>query len=164
MIDLACLHIRPFERGDRNFILSLIPRFIEQACPPGRAPIQVIAGIERPLLEFMEERPPIDALLIAESRTANQPPQPLGFIYLQAKIDGFSLDRHGHVSDIAITAEAEGSGLGRLLMAEAELWARTKGYRFLTLNAFAGNGAVRQWYEGQGYQPDMVRYFKSLEP
>lgn len=162
MIDLATVQIRPFESGDRDFILSLVPRFIEQACPPGRAPIQVIAGIERPLLDFMEERPPIHALLVAEIPRANQSPQPLGFIYLQVKVDGFSLEHHGHVSDIAVTAEAEGSGLGRLLMAEAELWARTKGYRFLTLNAFASNRAVRDWYEGQGYEPDMVRYFKPI--
>ncbi|NJN29650.1 MAG: GNAT family N-acetyltransferase [Synechococcales cyanobacterium RM1_1_8] len=162
MIDLATVQIRPFETGDRNFILSLIPRFIEKAMPPGRAPIQVIAGIERPLLDFMEERPPIHALLIAEHTTIENKTQRLGFIYLQPQVDGFSRERHGHVSDIAITAEAEGSGLGRLLMAEAELWARTKGYRFLTLNAFAANGAVRRWYEDQGYEPDMVRYFKPL--
>ena len=157
MIDLASIRIRPFETGDRDFILSLVPRFIENAIPPGRSSIQVIAGIERPLCQFMDERPPIDALLVAE-----QEAHPLGFIYLQAKVDGFSLERHGHVADVAVTAAAEGTGLGRLLMAEAEIWAQTKGYRFLTLNAFASNQAVRQWYEGQGYEPEMMRYFKPL--
>lgn len=165
MIDLATVHIRPFESGDRDFILSLVPRFIEKAVPPGRSNPDLMAGIERPLLEFMEERPPIDALLVAEQPSDNRArlkPERLGFIFLQAKVDGFTLERHGNVSDIAVTAAAEGSGLGRLLMAEAELWARTKGYRFLTLNAFASNRTVRDWYEGQGYEPDMVRYFKSL--
>jgi len=165
MIDLARVQIRPFETGDRNFILSLIPRFIEKAAPPGRHKLDLIAGIERPLLEFMAERPPIHALLIAQRSSENlarPEPERLGFIFLQAKVDGFTLERHGHVADIAVTAAAEGSGLGRLLMAEAELWAKTKGYRFLTLNAFASNGAVRDWYERQGYEPEMVRYFKPL--
>ena len=165
MLDLNQILIRPFETGDRNFILSLVPRFIEKAAPPGRNGLDLIAGIERPLLEFMESRPPIDALLVAEQPSDNRArpePERLGFIFLQAKVDGFTLERHGNVSDIAVTAAAEGSGLGRLLMAEAELWARTKGYRFLTLNAFASNRSVRDWYEEQGYEPDMVRYFKPL--
>lgn len=166
MLDLNQIVIRPFETRDRDFILSLVPRFIEKAAPPGRNHLDLIAGIERPLLEFMEARPPIDSLLIAEQPSGNlarPEPEQLGFIFLQAKVDGFTLERHGNVSDIAVTQAAESSGLGRLLMAEAELWARTKGYRFLTLNAFASNETVRSWYEGQGYQPDMVRYFKPLD-
>lgn len=159
MIDLAHVRIRPFVPRDRAFVLGLVPRFIEKALPPGRSPIQVIAGIERPLCDFMDEQSPIDALLIAETETG----QSLGFIFLQARVDGFSLERHGHISDIAVAEVAEGIGLGRRLMAEAELWARTKGYRFLTLNAFASNGGVCHWYESQGYEPEMLRYFKPLE-
>ena len=166
MLDLTKIWIRPFETGDRDFILSLVPRFIEKAEPPGRHRLDLIAGIERPLLEFMAERPPIHSLLIAEQPSQNRArpeAERLGFVFLQVKVDGFTLERHGHVADIAVTTAAEGSGLGRLLMAEAELWAKTKGYRFLTLNAFASNQTVRDWYEQQGYEPDMVRYFKPLD-
>ena len=153
------IQIRPFQPSDRTFILSLVPRFIEKITTlPGRAPIQIIASLERPLCDFMTEPDPADALFVAETSNGIR----LGFVFLQTKIDAFTMEPQGHISDIAVTAEAEGQGVGRALMAIAETWARQHHYRLLTLNAFAHNRKVRDWYERQGFKSEMVRYGKLL--
>ena len=153
------IQIRPFHPNDRNFILGLVPRFIEKInALPGRAPIQMIASLERPLCDFMLNPESADAIFVAETPRGIR----LGFIFLQTKTDAFTMERRGHVSDIAVTAEAEGQGVGRALMAIAEDWARAHHYRLLTLNAFAQNTMVRSWYEQQGFKPEMVRYGKLL--
>jgi GNAT superfamily N-acetyltransferase len=100
-----------------------------------------------------------DALvLVAESPAA----EPLGFVHLHSAIDFFTGERHGHVSDIVVKAEAEGRGVGQALMAAAEAWARGLGYRLLSLHVFDGNARARSFYERLGYGPDIVKLIKTL--
>lgn len=44
----------------------------------------------------------------------------------------------------------------------AEAWARTQGYRLLTLNAFAENSLVRSFYNRLRYEEDIIKYKKRL--
>ena len=65
---------------------------------------------------------------------------------------------------IAVTKEAEGRGVGRALMDEAEAWARERGHRGVTLSVFAGNGRAQALYERVGYSVEMHRMIKRLQP
>ncbi len=63
---------------------------------------------------------------------------------------------------MVVAPGGEGRGAGRALMAAAEEWARGRGYRLLTLNAFSRNTRARRLYERLGYGEDMVKYVKEL--
>ena len=101
---------------------------------------------------------PDATVLVAEGHEA----EPLGFVHLHSAIDFFTGERHGHVSDIVVTAEAEGGGVGQALMAAAEAWARSLGYRLLSLHVFEANARARAFYERLGYRPDIVKLIKAL--
>jgi len=66
------------------------------------------------------------------------------------------------VEVLAVETASQGQGVGRLLMDAAEAWARSRGYRRITLNVFAQNERARQIYERLGYEPETVHYLKEL--
>ena len=63
---------------------------------------------------------------------------------------------------IATTAAAEGSGVGRALMAHAEEWTRHRDLPLLTLNVFASNTRARRFYEKAGFDPEFLKYAKPM--
>jgi len=85
----------------------------------------------------------------------------LGCLHVLAATDFFGL-RHAHVSVIATSAVAEGSGVGRALLAHAEEWAQSRGLPLLTLNVFAANTRARQFYERAGMNIEFVKYAKAI--
>jgi GNAT superfamily N-acetyltransferase len=85
----------------------------------------------------------------------------VGCLHLVVTTDFFGL-RHGHVSVLATTAAAEGTGVARELMRHAEEWTRARGLELLTLNMFARNERARRFYERAGFEPEMVKYSKEV--
>jgi ribosomal protein S18 acetylase RimI-like enzyme len=86
----------------------------------------------------------------------------LGFVHLETYVDFFTRERHGHISTLVVSPEAEGHGVGRALLAAAEAWCTGRGYRFLTLNVFNGNTAARRLYDRAGFGIDTIKYLKQL--
>jgi ribosomal protein S18 acetylase RimI-like enzyme len=70
--------------------------------------------------------------------------------------------RHAHMSVIATSTEAEGSGVGRALMVLAEDWARSRQLPLITLNVFAANARARRLYERAGFEVEVLKYAKPL--
>jgi len=52
--------------------------------------------------------------------------------------------------------------VGWLLIERGEEWARSRGYRWLTLSVFAQNVRAREVYERLGYGADIMKYVKEL--
>jgi GNAT superfamily N-acetyltransferase len=96
---------------------------------PWRTAEELVEGEARTLRDFFESPDDGSRLLIAESGDHR-----LGFALLEELRDYFTLERHGHIGILAVTADAEGKGAGGALMRAAESWARDRGYRTLTLN------------------------------
>ena len=71
-------------------------------------------------------------------------------------------NRHAHISVIATTEAAEGTGVGRALLEHAEAWSRDRGYSLLTLNVFVANDRARRFYERAGMAAEMMKYVKPL--
>lgn len=67
-----------------------------------------------------------------------------------------------YVGESAVASEAARRGVGRLLMAAAEEWARSRGLRRLSLRTGAANTAARRFYEALGYEPEEVRLTRVL--
>jgi GNAT superfamily N-acetyltransferase len=159
MADDADIVIRSATPADREFVLGTTPRLASFGPPPWRQAGEIVAGETRTLETFFASPPQGSALLIAEGAGG----QPLGYMYLQSGQDYFTGERHGHVGIIAVALTGEGKGIGHALMLAAERWARSNGYRRLTLNVFEGNARARRVYEHLGYEVETMAYVKFLD-
>jgi GNAT superfamily N-acetyltransferase len=86
----------------------------------------------------------------------------LGYVHMRPGKDGVTDEPCGYVSLLAVTADAEGSGVATRLMAAAEDWARTRGYRFLSLDVFADNRRAIDFYKRGGFEAETLRMVKPL--
>ena len=77
--------------------------------------------------------------------------------------DYYTRDEAGHIADIIVAPEARGRGVGEILLAAAEQWARGRGYLLLTLNVFIENTRARALYERTGFGAETIRYVKALQ-
>jgi GNAT superfamily N-acetyltransferase len=152
------LYIRPATLADEAFIRTVMPRLVEFGPPPWRDAAQLTATDVAVLLEAVRVPGPDHLVAVAERAG-----QPLGLLHLAMHTD-FYQQRHAHLADLAVAAEAEGQGVGRALMQHAEAWAREQGSPWLGLSVFAANTHAREMYERGGFQPDIVRYVKVLRP
>lgn len=153
----APVEVRPATADDRDLVIALARRLADFRLPEGRHAADVVAAEERTLLAaFAAGRHGEDLWIAALDGT------PAGFLFLERHADYFTGEPHGHVSMLAVAQEAEGRGVARALMAQAERWARERGFSALTLNVFHDNSRARSLYERVGYRPDTVRYRKEL--
>jgi GNAT superfamily N-acetyltransferase len=88
-------------------------------------------------------------------------------------IMGFSLDedaayivddvrRHGTVTDLVVSEEWRGRGVGRTLLREAERLTRAAGYKRLLIGALAANERARRIYQAFGFEPYVSILTKEL--
>jgi GNAT superfamily N-acetyltransferase len=152
------MKIRPAVPRDQSFVLEAAQRLASFEPPPWRRAHELVEGERRTLQAFFEAPPAGASLLIAESDDA----EGLGLVYLERMQDYFTLEAHGHVGILVVTAAAAGTGVGSALLRAAEAWAREQGYRKLTLNVFEANRGPRLVYEHLGYAAETLRYVKIL--
>jgi ribosomal protein S18 acetylase RimI-like enzyme len=152
------VRIRSAGVGDRDFIFSLLPRLVEFEIPSCRTPEQMTAGDRRVIERALSTNPAGTVVFIAQDSDGMS----LGFIHLTTGVDYYTEEKHGHISDIVVAPVGEGRGVGRLLMAAGEEWARTQGYRLMTLSVFLQNTRARRLYEKLGFGEDMLKYIKEL--
>jgi GNAT superfamily N-acetyltransferase len=86
----------------------------------------------------------------------------LGYIHLRPGKDGVTEEPCGYISLLATTKDAEGTGIAARLMAAAEEWARSRGYRLLSLDVFADNKRAIDFYERGGFRSETYRMVKPL--
>jgi ribosomal protein S18 acetylase RimI-like enzyme len=149
--------IRSATPADRDFVLSLAARLAAFELPPGRHAADVIAGDRRALARAFDAPSPDQDLFVAEIDGTTA-----GCLLMWTLEDYFSGERHGHISVIAVAADAEGRGVGAALMAYAETWAVERGHCRLTLSVFEGNRRAQRLYERCGFDNEMRRYTKLL--
>ena len=150
--------VRPARPTDRDFIVGLTPRLAAGfPLPSWRTPGEVARTEAATLESALKLMPAGNALLVAESATG----EPAGFAYLERLVDYFGRP-HGHLGILAVAAQAEGQGVGRVLLEAAERWARDQKLEMLSLNVFAANERARRVYERLGYAPETLRYVKIL--
>ncbi len=138
--------IRLAQPGDAAFIVSLTARFAGADAPAWHDPARLAIFFERGIGEIAEavaedRLPPAETILIASVAG-----RPVGFIHLRPETSGLTLEPQGYINALATTAEAEGQGIGRALLAAGEGWARRRGFRMLALETFGGNRHARDFY------------------
>lgn len=151
--------IRAAEAEDDDFILGLCDRFVDFDLPKWRKRNVVIDGIRRDLIKHLEDQPPGSFMFVAEDESNGQR---LGFVHLQTVTDFFTGHLNCHVSDLAITKQADGKGVGRALLQYAESFARDHRCERLTLAVFPGNARARELYQSNGFGEELIRMVKPL--
>ena len=119
--------LRDARAADVEFVVGLVPRFVEHGVAGGHTRDEVIAGTARVLREALHHPQRGDVFLIAEDESG-----PTGFVYAVTHRDFFTGERYAHVSEIA--AARSGAGVGGELMDAVERWSREHGYGMVTLN------------------------------
>lgn len=145
---------------DATFIAEHAHRMLDFKLPSWRTnekDIMVKADINH-LTKALQDDDKNDAMFIAEDKQNNS----LGFVRVNMQEDYFTGEQHAHVNDIVVTAEAEGKGAGKLLLAKADEWAKEKNARWITLNVFDKNFRARKVYEKAGYKIEWIKYLKVL--
>ena len=85
-----------------------------------------------------------------------------GCDYLVTLVDYFNERPHAHLSVLAVTAEAEGKGVGTALIDKSVAWATDRGSDRLTLSALVTNSRARALYERKGFGGEYIRYVLPL--
>ena len=146
--------IRPATAADEHSLLVLASRMANFELPPWRTADEITSADARAMIDALRGGHPDSQVFVAErgGRVA-------GCLHMMVAQD-FFWRRHAHLSVIATSPEAEGTGLGRALMTFAEEWARARALPFITLNVFAANTRARRLYERAGYTVELLKYAK----
>jgi GNAT superfamily N-acetyltransferase len=153
------LSIRPATPDDREFVLNLASRLVDGFdAPSHRTKPELIEGDRRALEAWFDNSSrPGEAMFIAELNDTRA-----GVAYLVTLIDYFNLRPHAHLSVLAVTAEAEGKGVGSALLEKSVAWAKERQSDRLTLSALVTNARARALYERKGFGGEYIRYVLPL--
>ena len=154
---MAELSIRVATMADAPAILALADRLAAFG-PTTRKPAEIADRERAALANALSRSAPGARLLVAE-----QPPHGvIGVVFLETRQDYFTERPHGYVAILAVAGEAEGRGVGRALLKAAEDWGRANGLTKLTLAVFSDNRRAKDFYERQGWRPELETWFKKL--
>ena len=153
--------IRTATPDDIPFIEEHAYRLLDFNLPDWRKPeleIMTKADISHNTAAILENNPDTE-ILIAEDENDNS----VGFLHMTIQTDYYTKEKHAHITDIVVIKSAEGKGIGRFLMEEADAWALRKGVRWITLNVFDNNRHAQLHYEKAGYRKEWIKYLKELK-
>ena len=150
------LTIRRALPGDDGHLIELSARMANFDLPPWRTADEITSADGRAMLEALRGGHPDSEVFIGERGGIVA-----GCLHMVVASDFFGR-RHAHLSVIATSEAAEGTGAGRALMEFADEWARARHLPFITLNVFAANGRARRLYERAGYGVELLKYAKRL--
>jgi ribosomal protein S18 acetylase RimI-like enzyme len=78
--------------------------------------------------------------------------------------DLFRFPRVPEVENLAVDEAYRGRGIGRLLLREAENWARAEGMSEMWISAWDFNAPAAGLYRSEGFRPLSTRFRKPLGP
>ena len=153
---MPSLTIRKATAEDERHILVLSSRMANFDLPPWRTAEEITGADARAMLDAVRGGHPDSEVFMAERDGVVA-----GCLHMIVAADFFGR-HHAHLSVIATSEAAEGTGVGRSLMDYADEWARARRLPFITLNVFAANARARRLYEKAGYSLELLKYAKEL--
>lgn len=150
--------VRLYEPRDRERVLRLAGRLQE-----GVAPWRDASAVRSAVEEWVRVAVDSDAserrvVFVAEERG-----EVVGFVTASAR-QHFAGDLDAYVGELVVDRRAEGRGIGRMLMAAAEDWARGQGFAHISLDTGAANAHARAFYRALGYEEEDIKLTKPLHP
>lgn len=150
--------VRPASSEDGDAILALMPRLASFDVPESRNPVDLWRSDAAILNRWLDGDAP--ECLVHVAVGGGQ--EILGFALVSLRPELLSHEPSAHLEAIAVSEVAEGSGVGRALLAAAEDEAKARGAKTITLHVFARNTRARGFYEKAGYDGELLRYIKEL--
>ena len=86
----------------------------------------------------------------------------MGFIHVRTHKDSISGETCASIPLLAVSPKSQGLGLGKLLIARGEKWAKKLGYRLLHLEVFASNRKAFGFYQNLGFKPETIHMIKPI--
>jgi ribosomal protein S18 acetylase RimI-like enzyme len=148
--------IRVASRRDEEALMRLSERMANFPVPSWRSAAEITQADGRSMVNAVTLAHPDSEVFIAERGG-----DVAGCLHMLVARDFFGR-RHAHISVIAVSDKAEGTGCGRALMEFAEHWARDRELPIITLNVFATNERARRLYEKAGFEVELLKYAKPL--
>jgi len=68
----------------------------------------------------------------------------------------------GRITALIVSKEAQGEGMGRMLVGAAEEWMRKKGCKLVEVTSNDSRAAAHAFYRHMGYERSSIRFFKKL--
>jgi GNAT superfamily N-acetyltransferase len=143
---------------DRPFILGLSPELAEVAGLSWHSDTRVQQFQDDYITKMLDQEEGPQTTLIAEMDGSA-----MGFVHVRETNDSISEEICATVPLLAVAPDAQGRGIGRVLMKAAEDWSKEQGYRLLHLEVFANNGKAQTFYQSQGFQPETLVMIKPLQ-
>lgn len=112
-----------------------MPRLRAFGAPPLRPAEDLDRAESAALSRVLDEKPDNAVVFVAECDGVAC--AVAGVAFAHDATDYFTGEQHGHLSIISVAEQAEGRGVGRVLMEAVESWSRERGHRFITLNVFS---------------------------
>jgi GNAT superfamily N-acetyltransferase len=149
--------IRDAERTDYDFIFKLSPDLAKVANLTWHSDAIVAKMQDDYIAQILNQTSVNKITLIAEKDGVA-----LGFVHACEHQDSISNEACGTVPLLAVSAKAQGMGVGKLLMQAAEKWSKHQGYRLLHLEVFANNKKAKGFYDNLGFEPETLHMIKAL--
>jgi ribosomal protein S18 acetylase RimI-like enzyme len=155
--------IRPAREEDRAAIVALINQLnLHEAalCDDRRTDLAAAEECHAAILARIAREG--GALFVA----CDAEDAPVGFLSLAFAMDEpfvrEELRRYGVVTDLVVAEDRRGSGIGRMLLAEAERRCREQGLRRLLIGALVANAQALASYRASGFGDYMLMLSKGL--
>ena len=153
------MKVMKYQLSDKEQILKVSERLVDFELPEriNREKFSQMQdqGMRGLLDDYLQEE---DVTIL----TIKQGDEILGFIELTTENDWISKQKQGYISRIAVAKEAEGKGIGKMLMREAEAWAKQNGFSAIGLNVFFTNERAINFYKALGFELETVKMQKIL--
>ncbi len=156
--ETSSAQLRDVRASDLTHLERLLPRLAEFEVSTHRNPDDLWAADLANIRAFVEGRRPDCFCRVAVDADDTA----VGVILVRMQPEPMSRTPSAHLEAIAVAEHAEGRGLGRALLAEAETEAHRRGARSMTLHVFTANERARRVYERNGYESELVRCIKWL--
>ena len=148
--------IRPATSVDRSPILALAPR-LREGVASWRDVASVTAAVTEWINSSVDHREDVDrALFVAEFDGAV-----VGFVSVSEQ-HHWAGDVDAYIGELVVTREVEGRGVGSSLVDAAIAWARSQGYRRISVATGAANAPARRLYSSLGFEDEDVTLTAAL--
>jgi GNAT superfamily N-acetyltransferase len=136
------IEVRPATLDDEEEALYLLEQLFD---PPGRVPPDYTRERSSTAFRWGVEQPNADILLAFDGDHA------VGLASVYADIQSLGFGPKCWLQDMVVDKERRSMGIGGLLMAAAEDWARARGLTHIELSSNSARVDAHRFYERQGF-------------
>jgi len=136
------VEIRPATLEDEDRVLYLLEQLFE---PPGSVPPDYTRERSSAAFRWAVEQPNADVLLAFDGETT------IGLTSVYADIQSLGFGPKCWLQDMVVDKERRSHGIGGLLMAAAESWARSHRLTHIELSSNSGRLEAHRFYERHGF-------------